>query len=726
MNLINTKNSSRFIFFILSFGISFFYAQKNVEFERDNFPGREKDDFKEAKKNYNNGKDLFEKAYSEYKAYADNFATEYGYYPPSRKDYLHMDDEIFSSALPFFEAAQKFNPDNASLNWMIGFTHFQHNHLDDKCTPFLEKAFQLNPMIEKELTYNLGWSHHLHSRWDDAIKYYAIYKSKLDAGEQFYESKLEDVDKKIYECNNGKKYMQNPQRVFIDNMGGKINSSYPDYSAYISADESVLMFTSRRETSMGAERDNADHAYFEDIFTSTKINGEWTEAKNIGEPINSIDHDATAGLAPDGTTLYIYAHHGKGGGDIYRSKLNGKEWSAPEKMGKTINSEFRETTISEWYDGSKILFISNKKGGKGAGDIYIANRDEKGNYTTAINIGEPLNTKYSEEGVFLVPDGKTLYFSSRGHSSMGGYDVFKTTFENGKWSTPENLGYPVNGPDDDVYFVMSGSGRRGYYASAKEGGFGEKDLYMITFLGPEKPFEMSNEDNLLAGIAEPVKSVHAAEAVEIVSNPLTILKGTITDAKTQKPLEATIELIDNTKNQVIATFKSNSATGKYTVMLPSGKNYGIAVKATDYLFHSENFDIPQATGYQEIIKDIALQSISVGSKIVLKNIFFDFDKSTLRPESTNELERLTKLLNDVPTLKIEISSHTDSKGSDDYNMRLSQSRSETVVNYLINEKKIVKDRLVAKGYGETRPIATNDTDEGRQQNRRSEFEILSK
>ncbi len=309
---------------------------------------------------------------------------------------------------------------------------------------------------------------------------------------------------------------------------------------------------------------------------------------------------------------------------------------------------------------------------------------------------------------------------------MGGYDVFKSTYENGKWSTPENLGYPVNGPDDDVYFVMSGSGRRGYYASAKEGGYGEKDLYMITFLGPEKPFEMSNEDNLLAGIAEPVKSVHAAEAVEIASNPLTILKGTITDAKTQKPLEATIELIDNTKNQVIATFKSNSATGKYTVMLPSGKNYGIVVKANDYLFHSENFDIPQATGYQEIIKDIALQSISVGSKIVLKNIFFDFDKSTLRPESTNELERLAKLLNDIPSLKIEISSHTDSKGSDEYNQRLSQSRSETVVNYLINEKKIAKDRLVAKGYGETKPIATNDTDEGRQQNRRSEFEILSK
>jgi hypothetical protein len=461
-----------------------------------------------------------------------------------------MDDEIFSSALPFFEAAQKFNPDNASLNWMIGFTHFQHNHLDDKCTPFLEKAFQLNPMIEKELTYNLGWSHHLHSRWDDAIKYYAIYKSKLDAGEQFYESKLEDVDKKIYECNNGKKYIQNPQRVFIDNMGGKINSSYPDYSAYISADESVLMFTSRRETSMGAERDNADHAYFEDIFTSTKINGEWTEAKNIGEPINSIDHDATAGLAPDGTTLYIYAHHGKGGGDIYRSKLNGKEWSAPEKMGKTINSEFRETTISEWYDGSKILFISNKKGGKGAGDIYIANRDEKGNYTTAINIGEPLNTKYSEEGVFLVPDGKTLYFSSRGHSSMGGYDVFRSKYdkETNTFGKPENMDFAISSPDDDVFYVVDSLNKDAVFASSRQSQEGFLHVYKVK--------------------------------VDRVPIQMAVVKGQFLSSidTTIKKIDFTIR--DYSNGDFIGKFNSNEKGG-YLITFPKGGKYEFVMTVND-------------------------------------------------------------------------------------------------------------------------------------------------
>ncbi|MFL5752812.1 MAG: OmpA family protein, partial [Bacteroidia bacterium] len=234
-----------------------------------------------------------------------------------------------------------------------------------------------------------------------------------------------------------------------------------------------------------------------------------------------------------------------------------------------------------------------------------------------------------------------------------------------------------------------------------------------------------DEDNLIASIAQPVKTIQAAPPMEIKQSSLTILKGTITDALTQKIVEASIELIDNSKNEVIATFKSNSSTGKYLVTLPSGKNYGIAVKAEGYLFHSENFDIPLASGYQEVIKDVQLKNVAVGSKIILKNIFFDTDKATLRPESTNELERLTKLLNDVPTLKIEISGHTDSRGSDDHNLKLSQARAQSVVDYLIG-KGIGKDRLKAAGYGETKPIAANDTEENLQLNRRTEFEILSK
>jgi outer membrane protein OmpA-like peptidoglycan-associated protein len=226
-------------------------------------------------------------------------------------------------------------------------------------------------------------------------------------------------------------------------------------------------------------------------------------------------------------------------------------------------------------------------------------------------------------------------------------------------------------------------------------------------------------------VVAPQKLLSVEPAVVINQAGATILKGIISDQLTQQPLEADIELIDNVKNELIATFKSNSKSGRYLVSLPSGKNYGIAVKHPDYLFHSENFDIPLSSGYQEIEKNVQLKKVAVGSKIILRNIFFDFDKATLRPESTNELERLIQLLKDVPTMRIEISGHTDGKGSDEYNLKLSDNRAKAVVEYLSSHS-IAANRLEYKGYGKNQPIATNDTDEGRQLNRRTEFKILSK
>lgn len=723
-NLKNTMCKKIFLtLFTLCFTLAF--SQKSVEFEKDNFPDK-KDEFKEARRNFKEGKEIFEKGMEEYLAVLNQYVTEMNLLPVSRREYVRAGEVNFETALPFLEKAQAFNPNNALLNWMIGFTKFHLHPQDDGCTKYLEKAMELNPMaeIQGQESYILAWCYQLHYRFDDALKYYSQYKAWL-AANKGVPVQFEDVAKKMEECMTGKKLMAAPQRVFIDNMGPHINSPFPDYSAYISTDEATLIFTSRRKYKEEQKKDEGDAGYFEDLYVCYKTNGEWSDAKNMGPPINEEQyHEATAGLAPDGASLYIYEHHGKGGGDIFVSRLQGIAWSKPEKLNKNINSDYRETTVTESFDGKMLYFISNKPGGLGFGDIYACKKDEKGNWGPSANLGAPLNSKYAEEGLFMIPDGKTMFFSSKGYGSMGGYDIFKTVYENGKWSAPENLGYPVNSPDDDVYFAISGSGRRGYYASAKEGGYGEKDIYVITFLGPEKHFALNGEDNLIASAQEPIKA-KAADAMEIKPVSLTILKGTITDAFTKKPLEANLELVDNVKNEVIATFKSNSSTGKYLVTLPSGKNYGIAVKAEGYLFHSENFDIPLASGYLEVIKDVELKNVAVGSIIVLRNIFFDFDKATLRPESTNELERLIKLLNDLPTLKIEISSHTDSKGSDTYNMTLSQARSESVVNYLIG-KGIAKDRLTAKGYGETKPMDTNDTDEGRQNNRRSEFKILSK
>lgn len=710
----------RILSFIIVLISSFSFAQ-SVEFEKENFPGK-KEELKAARKQLDIGMEFYYQGRKEFDDFRKGLMSD-KILPVSVRDYLHVGYENFKSAQSPLLDAQRFNPNNARLNYMLGFINFFDAPNGKETLKYLSDAYRLDPEVEFDVAYWLGWCHHLSTNWDDAIKYYTIYLNKLTAKGRSA-TEIADVQKKIAECNNGKKYAANPERVFVDNLGPNINSQYPEYSPSITADEETIIYTARRDNSTGGQRDQ-DAGYFEDLYISNKVNGKWQSAKLLSKNVNTIGHDASAGLSPDGSKLFVYRHSGKDGGDLYETVLFGTDWEEPVHMNRNINTKFHESSVSLSFDGHRMYFVSDKSGGMGDRDIYFSDMDMKGEWGMAKNIGPDINTKYGEEGVFMHPDGKSLYFSSQGHDNMGGYDIFKSEFVNGKWSKPMNLGYPINGPDDDVFFVVSGSGNRAYFSSSKQGGYGDKDIYKITFLGPEKQPLLSTEDQLLAMIAKPISNLKTDEAVEIKTAKLTILKGIITDAKTGKELEAAIDLIDNDKNEVLATFKSNSATGKYLVTLPSGKNYGIAVKKDGYLFHSENFNLPDNADFQEFNKDVALKKIEVGSVIVLRNIFFDFDKATIRPESANELDRLIKLLHDNPTLKIELGSHTDSKGSDEYNMKLSDNRSKSVVDYLIT-KGIPAGRLVAKGYGETKPIDTNDTDAGRQNNRRTEFKILEK
>ena len=682
------------IFTLLALIITANIFAQNIEFTKDNFKDN-KDGLKEAKNNIEKGDELFALATVFYKQALD----------------------------PFYLSAQKFNPNNALLNYKIGKCYLYSNY-KLKSIPFLEKALQLNPAVDPQIHYLLGKAYHLNMEWDKAIKSFQTFQQTLKGEELTL--MMGEVNVHISQCLTGKEMVKNPVRVFIDNVGAEINSQFPDYGPVISADESVMLFTSRRTNSTGGKIDPEINENFEDIYISTRKDGKWSPAINMGSPINTDNHDANSGLSADGQKFLIYI--GNNNGDLYESELKGDKWSKPDHMNKNINTSYHESSACYSPDGKSVYFVTDKPdGGLGDRDIYISNKDEKGKWGKAINLGPTINTQYGEEGVFIHPDGKTLYFSSQGHKSMGGYDIFKSVLntETKVWSEPENIGYPVNTPDDDVFFVTSASGKHGYYASFNATGYGEKDIYMVTFLGLEKPMIQNNEDNLLASQAAPVKETVIAPVLAIKEAQLTILKGVITDYLTKQPLEATIEIVDNLKNEVIASFTSNSSTGKYLVSLPAGRNYGIAVKKENYLFHSENFDIPNTAAYQEVVKDVALKNIAVGSKIILKNIFFDFDKATLRPESTNELERLTKLLNDVPTLKIEISGHTDSKGADEYNKSLSNNRAKAVLDYLVKAG-ISAGRLTSVGFGEEQPIATNDTDEGRQLNRRTEFKILSK
>lgn len=713
------------LLFLLMFSVQLFNGQ-NIEFEKANFPDK-KDGLKDAKKNLSDGKDAFDLGKKEIEYILENYISLFKFMPVSRNDYRHAGDIYFKQAQPLLKKAQDFNPNNAQLNYMMGIVYFNLEPQTPEAIKYFEKAYSLGKEIPDDGKYCLAWSCQLNLKWDDAIKYYQDYLKVLSKSAKENALAIEDVTKKIEECKIGKIEVANPKRTFVDNLGPNINTIYPEYSAFITADESMIAYTACRNTTTGGKTDELNGGFMEDLYVSTKKDKKWSPAKNFGPVVNSEDHDATAGLSSDGTTLFVYKFAEKDGGDLYVSNLEGSTWSKPEHLNKFINSKYHESSVSLSYDAKKLYFVSDRVGGIGDRDIYMSTKVAKGktsDWGVAVNSGTVLNTKYAEEGVFIHPDGKTLYFSSKGHGTMGGFDIFKSVFENGKWSAPQNLGYPINGPDDDVFFVISGSGHHGYFASSKPGGFGDKDIYKITFLGDEKQPLQMNEDNLLASVTSPVTEFKA-EKLASTGPKMTILKGVISDEQTKQPLEAQIELIDNIKNEVIATFKSNSITGKYLVSLPSGTNYGIVVKKDGYLFHSENFDLPATANFQEVEKNIELKRIDIGKTIALRNIFFDFDKATIRSESANELNRLITLLTENPTLKIELGSHTDSKGSDDYNQKLSQARSQSVVTYLI-EKGIATARLVAKGYGETIPVASNDTEAGRQENRRTEFKILSK
>ncbi|WP_462280711.1 OmpA family protein [Salinivirga cyanobacteriivorans] len=663
-------------------------AAQNVPFDKSYFKDR-KSEFRDARSHYNDGDDYF-------------------------------DNMQYYLALQSYLKAHDFNPDNARLNFQIGVSYMASVQSYKSLNYFL-RARELDAAVSRDIMYYIGRGYHMNGQYKKALEAYREYKKGL------LPNQVEDIEytsKHIKECETALELVDKPARAFIDNLRD-INTGYTEHSPVITADESKMMFTSTREGSVGGRMDDFTQEYDEDIYISYKVNDRWTRPVNAGEPLNSHMNDATVGLASDGQLLLIYNGR-KRNGDIQSSVLEGDEWSYPDWLPRSVNSGEKETSASLANNDQVLYFISGREGGYGGKDIYVVHKDRRGNWGDARNLGPAINTQYDEESVFMHPDGRTLYFSSKGHNTIGGFDIFRAILgDDGKWGKPENVGMPINTPDDDLSLVLSADGRHGYFSSTREGGKGRYDIYQITFLGPEKPLYLSNEDQLLASFEKSVSDNVLEKSVEIKTIRLTVVKGVVKDAITNEPIKANIEVVDNDKDEIVFNNVSNSKTGRFLVTLPSGKNYGLAVKAENYLFHSENFNIPKATAYQEIEKEILLNNVKKDVKIVLKNVFFDQGKAVLRPTSYPELNRLAKLLKDVPTLKIEISGHTDNTGSATFNQKLSEDRAKAVVEY-IKAQEITADRLTYVGYGETQPIADNTTKDGRQQNRRVEFKVLSK
>ena len=615
--------------------------------------------------------------------------------------------EEFSSALPLYLQLDSLEPENVLYQYRTGICYY-NSHYKNRSLAYFEKARSMK-MEDPELDIYLARAYHYGHKFDDAIQYYQKFKTKKidtiaiaereDDTEDMREIHFAEkhIDRYIQMCRTGKELMEDSLYLVIENIGHPINTMYPDYVPVVSADESVLIFTSRRNTTTGGNVDITDNHFYEDVYISHKdsITGRWGNPLNMGNHINSPLHDACIGLSPDGQKLFIYRSNSarNSSGDIYISRLEGVNWSVPVLMDKKVNSPGWEPSATISADEKTIYFTSDRPGGYGGTDIYMIKLLGDTLWSEPENMGPTVNTQFNEDAPYIHPDNVTLFFSSKGHRNIGGYDIFTTVFDvnKGQWSNPENAGYPINTADDDIYFIWSADGTKGYFSSWRNDTYGEKDIYII-----HRPEGKSN---------------------------LLVVKGKVFDNETKKPLSSSITIYDKETGVIVGKYNSNSMNGRYVLTLPHGGNYSVTIETDGYLKYTEDVKVPKKNPFFELRKDFYLDQLKVGTVLVFNNIFFDFDKASLRKDSEVDLKKILDFLIQYPDFKVEISGHTDNKGSDRYNQKLSEKRGAAVVKYMIKNG-ISKERLVAKGYGKTKPVAPNETDEGRQLNRRTELKIL--
>lgn len=680
------------VFFVLVFLCSTILTfSQNVAFKKSNFKDN-KDEFNTAVDNIEQGEEYLIKGNQ--KVLAMEFAG----------------DE-FNQALKYFLPAQEFNPNNAELNQYIGHSYLYTN-TPYKAISYLKKSLELyEDDVDPFLYFLLGKASQLERDFQIAEDYFLSFGSK--AKDKVLEPFKKLNRKHIGECKSAAEVFATKRRVWVDNVK-ELNSEFDEYSPCISADGSEIIISSARNGNF-------------DVFKASKKKRKWVGLTTV-DALNTSSDDIASSLAYDGQRILTHKTNDDGYSDIYESKLEGSTWSEPKlKMNKVVNSEGNQFFASYDPQDIKVYFITDAGYGGDKNISFSGKKDtEEKFWGSSQSAGQEVNSGFQEGSVYLAPDGKTMYFSSQGHTSIGGYDIFVSKRnERGQWGEPKNLGFPINSPYDELYFTIAANGRDAYYTSNREGGKGGMDIYKATFWGqPKIPF-VATEDNLIASIASPIEDTYVPKSVEVnTANSLTVFKGKVLDGLLQDPIASEIKIFNNATGEEYASVRSNSVTGKFLLSLPSGLNYGISVEAEGYLFHSENFNLPEGSAYNMVNKDILLKNIDIGSKIALRNVFFDTGKSEVKIDSYAELDRLIQLMNDVPSLKIELSGHTDNVGSASNNQNLSQRRAEAVRAFLVS-RKVDGSRVVAKGYGSERPVDTNDTKEGRANNRRTEFEITA-
>ncbi len=508
-----------------------------------------------------------------------------------------MEENLYNEAILIWKELVEHDKFNANVNYKLGYSYLESKKNRENALPYLEVAsakpanpnydiFNVNDRTAPvEVHYHYGRALHLNYKLDEAIQQFEKFLSSASSRHHLRETTVRQIEM----VKEAKIQVANPRTLNIDNLGGVINSEYADYSPVISVDENALFFTSRRirpDSSNTELIDDATGEYMEDIYVSYKDReGNW-QAPELLNINTDNSHTATVNVSPDGQQLFIYKDE-SGVGTLLSSQLVGETWTEPEVLGSDINSKSWEPHAALTADGNTLYFVSDRSGGYGGRDIYRVVKLPNGKWSKALALGPNINTPYDEDACFVHPDGRTLYFASTGHNSMGGFDIFYSQLgEDGEWGRPVNIGYPLNTVDDDVFFVTSADARRAYYSSRRYDGFGEKDIYMV-------------------------------ELPEAVQAPcLTVLKGYVISPEGTRIPESTTIYVTNNQSGETSQYKPRMRDGVFVAILPPGVDYTVDYRVQGKSIAVEDIHVPSETCYNEIQKELSLDPINIESSSV--------------------------------------------------------------------------------------------------------------
>lgn len=599
-----------------------------------------------------------------------------------------LDAKMFDKAIKLIEEATK-EDNNFIEAWILLADANDYINSYNKVIESCNKAKSINPDKYPIIYFYLANSHFKLTNYSEALNNAIIFLEK----KQYTASQQRKAELIKASCLFAIEALKNPVPFNPENIGNTVNTKYDEYWPSLSADEEFMVFA--RQIPKNKNNPIVFNNRQEDIYSTIFQEGKWQEAVPVSPNINTPDNEGAPFVSSNGKYIFLTICRLGEGCDIYISELQGDKWTKPVNIGEPINSGANEKQPSLSSDGKTLYFSSNRPKGKGLYDIWASTLDSTGKWNIPVNLGDSVNTQEVEESPFIHPDNQTLYFSSSGWPGMGGSDLFYTKkIDNEKsWSKAKNLGYPINTSADETGLIINSKGNHAYYASDRDSNKG-RDIY---------EFELYKE-------ARPIS--------------VTYMKGRIKDKETQQVLEATFEIINQQSSEIVNESKSSKYTGEFLVCIPANKNYAINVSKPGYLFYSESFTIDTNNDITKpYLLDIDLFHIKQGYSVVLKNIFFETNSYTLKSESTAELNELLQFLKNNKSIRIEIGGHTDNVGSDEFNQKLSENRAKVVAEFLLKNK-IPAAQITYKGYGKSKPITNNNSEQNRAQNRRTEFKIL--